>query len=79
MSKGQADNDLLEQIASKLDLVIALLASREVEDDQGAIVKRLHELGLRAKAIAPVAGLTENAVNIRISRMRKESSKASGK
>ena len=71
MSSDASQNELLFEISQKLDLILALLAVRGLEDNQSAIVKKLYEMGMSAKIIAPVAGMSENAVNIRLTRMRK--------
>lgn len=66
--------DQLEEISIKLDVVIGFLAVRGM-DDAGAIIERLKGLGLGTKAIARVTGLTENAISIRMSRMKKGKAK----
>ena len=63
--------DYLHEISEKLDTVIAFLATREISDS-GAIVEKLAGMGFAAKTIAPVAGISENAVAIRLSRMKKK-------
>ena len=72
MSSATSQNDLLDNIARKLDLILAFLAVRGLEDDQGAMVKKLDGLGMNAKTIAAVVGLSENAVKIRLHRLRKQ-------
>ena len=71
MSNEKSQTELLSEISEKLDIVLGYLAVRGIEGDAAAIVDKLHKLGLSAKTIAPVAGLTENAVNIRLTRMKK--------
>lgn len=66
--------DTLQEISEKLDTVIAFLATRDVSDS-GEIVEKLAEMGFSAKTIAPVAGITENAVAIRLSRLKKKKKK----
>lgn len=63
--------DSLQEISEKLDTVIAFLATRDVSDS-GAIVEKLAGMGFSAKTIAPVAGITENAVAIRLTRIKKK-------
>ena len=71
MSNEKSQTELLSEISEKLDIVLGYLAIRGIEGDAAAIVDRLYKLSLSAKTIAPVAGLTENAVNIRLTRMKK--------
>jgi DNA-directed RNA polymerase specialized sigma24 family protein len=64
----------LQQISEKLDTIIAFLAARDMSDS-GAIVEKLAGMGFSARTIAPVAGITENAVAIRLSRLKKKAKK----
>lgn len=66
--------DTLQQISEKLDTIIAFLAARDMSDS-GAIVEKLAGMGFSARTIAPVAGITENAVAIRLSRLKKKAKK----
>lgn len=66
--------DSLQEISEKLDTVIAFLATRDVSDS-GQIVEKLARIGFGAKTIAPVAGITENAVAIRLTRLKKKTKK----
>lgn len=66
--------DSLQEISEKLDTVIAFLATREISDS-GEIVEKLASMGFGAKTIAPVAGISENAVAIRLSRLKKKTKK----
>lgn len=66
--------DSLQEISEKLDTVIAFLATRDISDS-GAIVEKLAGMGFSAKTIAPVASITENAVAIRLSRLKKKTKK----
>lgn len=70
--------DTLQQISEKLDTIIAFLATRELSDS-GEIFEKLADMGFDAKTIAPVAGITENAVAIRLSRRKKKAKKKSKK
>lgn len=71
----RTQDELLQEISSKLDVVVAFLATRGLETDQSAVVEKLAGMGFGSKVIAPVAGLTENAVAIRLSRMKNKTSK----
>ena len=66
--------DSLEEISDKLDTVIAFLATKDMSDPS-AIVEKLAGMGFSAKTIAPVAGITENAVAIRLTRLKKKKKK----
>ena len=66
--------EVLNDISEKLDTVIGFLAARDISDS-GAIVEKLATMGLSNKTISPVAGMTENAVAIRLSRMKKKKKK----
>ncbi len=72
---NQSQQEVLTEISSKLDLVLGFMAIRGIENDETAMVKRLGAMGLRPRIISHVSGLTENAVNIRLSRSRKKKSK----
>jgi len=67
----------LGEISEKLDAILGFLAIRGMEPDSAVAIARLRGLGLNNKAIACVTGLTENAVSIRISRMKKKSKASS--
>ena len=67
-----AQRDVLQDISAKLDVVIAFLATRGLENDTAALVEKLAGMGFGAKVIAPVAGTSENAIAIRLSRMKKD-------
>lgn len=70
MSVIKSNVDRLAEISEKLDVIIGFLAARGI-DDAAAAIERLRGLGLNAKGIACITGLTENAVAIRLSRMKK--------
>jgi hypothetical protein len=72
MSTIKAGTDRPTDISEKLDIIIGFLAIRGMQDDAGAMIERLRGLGLNAKATARVTGLTENAIAIRLSRMKKK-------
>jgi len=69
----KAQGDVLQDISGKLDVIIAFLAARGLENDTPALVEKLAGMGFGAKVIAPVASTTENAIAIRLSRMKKKS------
>ena len=77
LEKSQAE--LLTEISLKLDSILAFLVARANQEDQGAVVKRLYENGLSAEVIGRITGISENAVNIRLTRLRKKSAQSSGK
>lgn len=74
MSINKSQIEHLSDISEKLDTVIAFLAVRDI-NDSGAIVEKLVGMGFTAKTIAPVVGLTENAVAVRLTRLKKKKSK----
>ncbi len=74
MNKITSQSELLQEISEKLDVVVAFLAASGV-NDSGAIVEKLAEMGFSAKVIAPVAGITDNAVAIRLTRLKKKKKK----
>lgn len=64
--------DVLSEISQKLDVLIGLLVAREMgEADAAAIFQRLRNMNLSPKVIARVLGISENAANIRLSRLRR--------
>ncbi|MGA2220673.1 MAG: hypothetical protein ABSH21_02660 [Verrucomicrobiia bacterium] len=69
MSKAKSDNELLEEIGGKLDLVIALLAIQGKE--QGAQIKILYSLGFDSNTIGRLVGMSGTAVRVRKFRGRK--------
>ena len=74
MSINKSQIEILHDISEKLDTVIGFLAARDISDS-GAIVEKLATMGLSNKTISPVAGMTENAVAIRRSRMKRKNKK----
>ena len=72
MGREKSQSEILEDISLKLDAVLSFLATRELENNQGDVVRKLYEIGLSAQVIARIAGLSENAVNIRLTRLRKK-------
>lgn len=73
MTNSKSQTDLLTEISSKLDTIIGFLVVRNIENDSSAIVEKLHKMGFSARVIAPIADLSENAVNIRLTRLKKKS------
>ena len=71
MATPKTQQDALGEISEKLDTILGFLAIKGIEGDAAKVVMRLRELGLSAKCIAHVSGMTENAVAIRFSRMNK--------
>lgn len=67
---AKTQSDVFQEISGKLDVIIALLAARGLENDTAALVEKLAGMGFGAKVIAPVAGATENAIAIRLTRMK---------
>ena len=65
-----SDKELLEQISSKLDIVIGLLAIQNIEDGENAKIRVLAGFGLGPSLIGNMLGMSGNAVSIRLSRMK---------
>jgi hypothetical protein len=63
--------DLLKEISEKLDNILGFLAVRGVEGED-EIVLRLAAFGMGPKAISRVTGDTENAVGLRLMRLRRK-------
>ena len=72
MKSSKSHGQLLEEISAKLDTVIGLMAVRGMEDDTGAVIDKLHNMGFKNEVIAPIVGLKENAVRVRIQRSKKK-------
>jgi hypothetical protein len=75
----RTQEDVLTDISEKLDSILGFLAIRGIEGDPGKVVVRLRDLGLNARCISRVAGITENAVAIRLSRLKKPKTSKGGK
>lgn len=76
MSATKSERELLEGIATKLDLVLAFMAIRGIEGDVNAIVAKLNSMKFDYKIIAIAAGISENAASIRLSRIKKQPKKS---
>lgn len=67
------DDSILNQIATKLDVLIRLLACNSIS--QEATIKenavRLSQAGLTPKEIASILGTTSNTVSVALSTVRK--------
>lgn len=73
MNSSKLDRELLTAISEKLDIVVGILAAKECEGDENDKIKLLHGYGLSNAVISKVLGLSQNAVAIRMTRMRKKS------
>lgn len=73
MTNGKSQGQLLEDISTKLDSILGLLAVRGLENDIGAMVDKLHGMGLSDSAIGAIVGLKEGAVRKRIQRAKTKS------
>ena len=71
MSTGKTQSDVLADIDEKLGGILGFLAVRDLKGDVAAMLPRLKDMGLSNKMMALVAGLSENAIAIRMSRMKK--------
>lgn len=79
MTKEKSQAERLADISLKLDSILSFLAEKAVEQDQAGVVKRLHEIGLPAQNIARVVGISENAVNIRLTRLKQKAAASTPK
>lgn len=70
--------DLLTEISEKLDNILGFLAVRGVEGDD-EIVLRLAAFGMGPKAISRVTGDSENAVGLRLMRLRRKADQKTSK
>jgi DNA-directed RNA polymerase specialized sigma24 family protein len=61
---------LLEQISSKLDLILGMMVIA-ANDDEATRVFRLRDLGFDNRTIASLTGLTPNAVKLRLRRAKR--------
>ena len=67
--------EVMRGISEKLDGILGFMAAKECKGDAALIVPKLKGLGISNKTIALVAGISENAVAIRVTRMKKPSSR----
>jgi hypothetical protein len=74
MTHAKSEKDLLVAILERLDVVVGFLAAKDLADKE-LVVQRLKDLEFSARTMALVTGLTENAINIRLSRMKKRALK----
>ena len=79
MSADKSNVNYLAEISEKLDAVLGFMAISNQTADLGKFVPRLKAMGLSPKAISRVTGITENAVAIRISRLKAASTKKRAK
>ena len=77
MTNSKSQIELMTEISEKLDSILGLLAVRGMEEDSNAVIQKLVGMGLSARAIASIVGLSENAVNIRLTRLKKKTAKKS--
>jgi hypothetical protein len=79
LSASNTKGDGLDDISEKLDGILGFLAVRELKGDVNKMLPRLKEMGLSTKMIAVITGLTENAIAIRFSRLKKPAPKKGAK
>jgi len=78
MSREKSQTEILTDISLKLDTLLSLLAARIPQNEQGALVEKLYVQGHSTSAIARIVGISENAVAIRLTRLRKKTVKTAG-
>jgi hypothetical protein len=64
--------ELLEEISRKLDTITGFLAVRDISDPATQI-EVLYAMRLHPRQIATVVKMSENAVAVRLSRMKRKS------
>jgi hypothetical protein len=79
LNAAKAKADVLDDINEKLGGVLGFLAVRELKGDVNKMLPRLKEMGLSTKMMALITGLTENAIAIRFSRLKKPAPKKGSK
>ena len=77
MPRDKSEKEILAEISLKLDTLLALLIAKVPPSEQGALVEKLNSQGHTASAIARIVGISENAVSIRLTRLRQKAAKAS--
>jgi transposase len=78
MAREKSQTEILADISLKLDTLLSLLAAKIPEGEQGALVEKLYSQGHSTPAIARIVGISENAVAIRLTRLRQKAAKAAG-
>lgn len=78
MSSGKQP-DVMSEINEKLGGILGFLAVRDLKGDVSQMLPRLKGMGLSSKMIALITGISENAVAIRVSRMKTAGAKKSAK
>jgi hypothetical protein len=71
------EHEILKEISSKLDILIGLAATVGRDDD--AKIDVLTTLGYGPAFIAPLVGLTPNAISVRVFRRNKTGNRGRGK
>lgn len=78
MSVGKSQIEVLAEISEKLDIVIGFMAVRDINDVTEQIEK-LSEMKMHPKAISVVVGISEGAIAVRLTRMKKKKKAAKTK
>ena len=74
MNRDKSEIEYLTEISIKLDCLLHVMMVNETADDANSVVKKLNGMGLGKEAIANITGLTVNAVNIRLTRLKQQAS-----
>jgi DNA-directed RNA polymerase specialized sigma24 family protein len=80
MSAARRRTESAEEVAAeeKIARLLALLVVRDVEQP-AAKIKTLKAAGFAVSQIAPILGMTENAVNVALHRARKKGERSTKK
>jgi hypothetical protein len=79
LATAKTQSDILTDINNKIGGILGFLAVRDLKGDVSKMLPRLKEMGLDYKMMALVTGVSENAIAIRLSRMKKKSPKKTAK
>jgi DNA-directed RNA polymerase specialized sigma24 family protein len=78
MAREKSQTEILAEISLKLDTLLSLLAAKVPQSEQGELVEKLYAQGHSTSAIARIVGISENAVAIRLTRLRQKAAKTAG-
>ena len=79
MSKAKSDTELLADISRKLDSVLAFLTAGAAQKNEGEVFERLYKNGHPPDVLARILGISENAANIRATRLKQKMGKSQPK
>jgi hypothetical protein len=71
VNNDESQHEMLAEISEKLDAILGFMVVRDLKGDASLIVPKLKAMGMSVKTIALVSGISENAVAIRLTRLKK--------